>query len=83
MMTANTRKALDIVYRHWSANANLARDMDVLYNALKRLAAYEESTLSPEQAQAIGKAKNEGRLAYRVCGDLNGGVPNAETHGVG
>lgn len=81
-MTPNTRKALDIVYRGWSANPNLSREMDVLYSAVKRLAAYEASGMTPEEVQTMSDLKREGKLARLVCGTMKGGVKHAETNGI-
>lgn len=40
-----------------------------LIDALQRLAAYEDSGLTPERAQELGKAEAEGRVVVLPCKD--------------
>lgn len=56
-------------------------DFDGLTEAINRLAAYEDSGLSPEEVQDLAKAKADGRLVERgtwingYCSNCNSPIP--------
>jgi len=58
------RDSLGVACYRWE----LPRKIEVIANeAISRLAAYEDSELSPREVQELAKAKQEGRLVVLPC----------------